>query len=83
MGLFLDLYTVAVGIIAADVVAAHGKDLETQGRHVVSYPRYWLDGQAGKVFCLVEAPDAQAASAVHRQAHGLVADENYPVSEHS
>ena len=35
------------------------------------------------MFCLVEAPDAEAANAVHREAHGLVADEIYPVSEHS
>ncbi|MGB8380074.1 MAG: nickel-binding protein, partial [Dermatophilaceae bacterium] len=41
------------------------------------------DEQAGKIFCLVEAPDAQAANTVHRQAHGLVADEIFAVSEHS
>lgn len=37
---------------------------------------------AGQVFCLVEAPDAGAANAVHREAHGLVADEIFEVSEH-
>ena len=42
-----------------------------------------MDEEAGKIFCLVEAPDAEAANAVHRQAHGLVADEIYAVTEHS
>ena len=42
-----------------------------------------MDQEAGKIFCLVEAPSAEAANTVHREAHGLVADEIYPVSEHS
>jgi hypothetical protein len=53
-----------------------------QGRGV-EYKRYWVDEKAGKIFCLVEAPDADSAHAVHRDAHGLVADEIYEVSEHT
>ena len=49
----------------------------------VDYLRYWVDEEAGKIFCLVEAPDAETAHTVHREAHGLVADEIYSVSEHS
>ncbi len=33
------------------------------------------------MFCLVEAPSADAASTVHREAHGLVADEVFTVQE--
>jgi thioester reductase-like protein len=47
----------------------------------VHYLRYWVDETHGKVFCLVDAPDAEAAATVHREAHGLVADEIYPVAE--
>jgi len=83
MGLFMDVHTVEGGVSASDVAAAHEKDLATQGPHGVSYQRYWVDEVAGKVFCLVEAPSAEAANTVHREAHGLVADEIYPVSEHS
>ena len=54
-----------------------------RGTHGVSYLRYWVDEGAGKIFCLVEAPDAEAANTVHREAHGLVAEEIYSVSEHS
>ena len=47
----------------------------------VDYRRYWVDEGKGKIFCLVDAPDADTAATVHRQAHGLVADEIYEVSE--
>jgi hypothetical protein len=47
----------------------------------VNYKSYWVDEKAGKIFCLVEAPDADTARTVHREAHGLVADEIYVVQE--
>ena len=62
---------------------AHQADLETQGKYGVNYLRYWVDEDAGRIFCLVEAEDADSANTVHREAHGLVADEIYPVSEHT
>jgi hypothetical protein len=83
MTLFMDVHTVPGGVAAADVAQAHQADLATQGAFGVDYQRYWVDEQAGKIFCLVEAPDAEAAAAVHREAHGLVADEIFPVSEHA
>jgi hypothetical protein len=49
----------------------------------VKYLRYWVDEKEGKVFCLVDAPDAAAAAKVHKEAHGLVADRIFPVSEGS
>lgn len=83
MALFMDVHNIEGGVSAADVAEAHRADLETQGKYGVSYLRYWVDETAGKIFCLVEAEDAETASTVHREAHGLVADEIYPVSEHS
>ena len=83
MTLFMDAHTIEGGVSATDVAAAHEADLAAQGPHGVSYLRYWVDEAAGKIFCLVEAPDADAAHAVHREAHGLVADEIYAVTEGS
>jgi hypothetical protein len=83
MALFMDVHTIAGGVSAGDVADAHQKDLETQSRYGVSYLRYWVDESAGKIFCLVEADDAESANTVHREAHGLVADEIFPVSEHA
>lgn len=79
MTLFMDVHTVEGGVSAADVVGAHEADLKVQGKYGVNYLRYWVDETAGKIFCLVDAPDAEAANTVHREAHGLVADEIYPV----
>jgi Protein of unknown function (DUF4242) len=55
--------------------------VETQDSYGVKYERYWVDEKAGKIFCLVDAPDAETANTVHREAHGLVADEIYEVQE--
>ncbi len=81
MPLFMDVHTIEGGVSVADVAKAHEADLETQGAHDVRYLRYWVDEEAGKIFCLVEAPDAEAANTVHREAHGLVADEIFRVAE--
>lgn len=83
MSLFMDVHSIEGGVAAADAAVAHSKDLETQAKYGVSYLRYWVDEEAGKIFCLVEAENAEDANTVHREAHGLVADEIYPVSEHS
>ena len=69
------------GATAVDVAAAHEADLQTQGQFSVAYRSYWVDEANGKVFCLVEAPDADAAISVHREALGLVADKIYQVTE--
>ncbi len=83
MALFMDVHTIEGGVPANDVAGAHQADVATQGAYGVNYLRYWVDEQAGKIFCLVDAPSAEAANTVHREAHGLVADEIYSVSEHS
>jgi hypothetical protein len=54
-----------------------------QGKYGVNYIRYWYDEGTGKVFCLCQAPSKEAAAAVHREAHGAVADEIIEVKEGS
>lgn len=81
MPLFMDVHTFAGGVEAAAVTQAHMADLQTQGAYDARYLRYWVDEDAGKVFCLVEAPSTEAASAVNREAHGLVAGEIFQVQE--
>lgn len=83
MSLFMDVHNIEGGVTAKDVAEAHKADLETQDKYGVSYLRYWVDETAGKIFCLVDADSAEDANTVHREAHGLVADEIYPVSENS
>lgn len=81
MPLFMDVHTLDGGVAVADVAKAHMADLQTQAAHDVQYLRYWVDEGAGKIFCLVDAPSPEAANTVHREAHGLVADEIYSVQE--
>ena len=81
MPLYMDTHNIEGGVSAQDVADAHMKDLETQDTYGVKYKRYWVDEKQGKIFCLVEAPDAETAHRVHREAHGLVADEIYEVQE--
>ncbi|HEV8654746.1 MAG TPA: DUF4242 domain-containing protein [Candidatus Limnocylindria bacterium] len=84
MPLFMDIHeSLPAGTKVKDVAGAHAADLKTQDKYGVKYLRYWVDEKAGKVFCLVEAPSPEAAAKVHKEAHGLVADEIYPVSEGS
>jgi hypothetical protein len=83
MALFMDVHNLEGGVTVDDVAKAHEADLAAQGAHGVSYKKYWVNEELGKIFCLVEAPDAEAANTVHRDAHGLVADQIFEVSEHS
>lgn len=81
MPLFMDVHEKVDGLTADAVADAHRRDLEVQEAYEVRYLRYWFDEGTGRVFCLVEAPNAEAAHAVHRKAHGLVADSITEVQE--
>ena len=81
MPLFMDVHEYVDGLTAEAVAGAHAADLAIQEKYGVNYRSYWFDSKSGKVFCLVEAPDAEAANTVHREAHGLVAERIYQVQE--
>ncbi len=81
MPLYLDVHHKVPGLTGDAVAKAHAADLAVQAKHGVSYLRYWYDEATGKVFCLAEAPSPEAAAAVHREAHGLLADEINEVTE--
>jgi len=81
MPLYMDVHDHVEGLTAEAVEGAHKRDLEVQGKHGVKYLKYWFDEESGKVFCLVHAPSKEAAAAVHREAHGLVADSITTVEE--
>ena len=83
MPTYMDVHTLDGEVSVDDVAGAHAADVATQGQYGVDYKKYWVDESAGKIFCLVDAPDAETAMRVHREAHGLVADEIYEVSEGS
>jgi hypothetical protein len=81
MPLYMDVHKNLNGLTAQAVAEAHRKDVETQKKHGVNYLKYWYNDKDGTVFCLFEAPNKQAGEVVHREAHGLVADEIIEVKE--
>jgi hypothetical protein len=81
MPLFLDVHHKIEGLTTEGLRQDHQKDLQVQHKYGVNYIRYWFDEGTGKVFCLVEAPSKEAATAVHREAHGHVADDIIEVKE--
>ena len=72
MPMYMDIHEVP-GATPDAVARAHEADLARQGDHDVEYLKYWVNEETGKVFCLCKAPSADAATAVHREAHGLIA----------
>jgi hypothetical protein len=77
----MDIHTVHGGATVDGVAEAHTADLKTQGAHGVRYLRYRVSEAEGKIFCLVDAPSAEAENTVHREANGLVADDVFEVQE--
>jgi hypothetical protein len=83
MPLYMDIHRNVEGLSEQAVAGAHARDLEVQKKHGVRYLKYWFNEGERRVYCLVEAPSKEAAEAVHREAHGLVADEIVEVREGS
>jgi class 3 adenylate cyclase len=74
MPLYMDIHQLPEDTSAEDIARAHALDLQTQEKYGVDYRRYWINEKCGKLFCLCEAPSAEAAVRVHLEAHGKVAE---------
>ncbi len=81
MALFLDIHRNVEGITPEGLAEAHKKDVEVQQKHGVTFKNYWYSADEKAIFCLCEAPNKEAAAAVHAEAHGGVADEIIEVTE--
>ncbi len=70
---YIDIHAVH-GATPGAVAEAHIADVAIQSKYGVEYLKYWFDESSGKIFCLCDAPNVEAAERVHREAHGLVAE---------
>jgi AraC-like DNA-binding protein len=55
---------------AEEIKRNHIADLAVQDKYKVRFLQYWINEEAGMVFCLMEAPDKESCAAVHQEAHG-------------
>ena len=79
--LYIDVHNLVPGkVTLADVMAAHQKDLATEGKYDVNFIKFWVDEQQGKVYCLSTARDTASVIQTHREAHGLIPAFIYKVS---
>jgi AraC-like DNA-binding protein len=75
MPLFMDLHKASdydVKPTVDEIKRNHIADLAVQHKYGVKFLQYWINEEAGMVFCLMEAPDKEACAAVHREAHGAM-----------
>lgn len=79
--LFLDVHDLGGKVNFAAVADAHKKDLAAQGEFDVSFIKYWVDEQAGKVYCLSEATSEANVFKTHQRAHGLLPDHIMEVTD--
>ncbi len=78
--LFMDRHEIP-DMTARDVADGHMKDIEIQDRFGVEYLTYWHDPDAGTAFCLARGPNREAVDAVHREGHGLIANQIIEVED--
>lgn len=80
--LYLDVHHMGAGNVKFDAVAgAHAKDLATQKKYNAHFLKYWVDESRGDVYCLVSAPDSESLRKTHAEAHGLLPDQIYQVTD--
>ena len=72
MPLYMDFHKFA-GVTIEEVKKAHMADLAVQEKYGVKYHQFWVNQEAGTIFCLTEGPDMETCEMVHRLAHGNVA----------
>lgn len=61
------------GVTLEEVHKAHLADKRTEAKYKVNCLQFWVNKDAGTMFCLLEAPDKKACFDIHQEAHGGVA----------
>ena len=75
---YMDVHTGMQGVTPEGLMEAHNADLAIQDDEKVNFKHAWADPETGMVFCLSEAPNADAVQRIHERA-GHRADNVYEV----
>ncbi|MGK5553538.1 SCO4226 family nickel-binding protein [Actinomadura kijaniata] len=78
MARFMDVHRGMNGISAEQLSQAHQADLAIQSEEGVVFEHAWADPDEGVVYCLSDAPSAEAVMRIHQRA-GHPADEIHAV----
>jgi hypothetical protein len=80
--LFIDVHDLGPGKVKyADVAAAHAKDLAVEKKYGVQFINFWVDEDKGMVYCLSSASDSESIRKTHAEAHGLLPESIYEVTD--
>src|SRR5215471_5379112 len=80
--LYIDIHHMGAGKVKYDGVAkAHAKDLAVEKKYGVHFIKYWVDEKRGDVYCLSSSPNPDAIRKTHAEAHGLLPDQTYLVTD--
>src|SRR3954469_288887 len=80
--LYIDVHHLEPGNVTYEAVAAaHAKDLATEGKYGVQFLKFWVDEGKGLVYCLSSASDSESIRKTHAEAHGLLPDHIYQVTD--
>ncbi|GAA3173841.1 MULTISPECIES: SCO4226 family nickel-binding protein [Streptomyces] len=78
MARFMDVHHGMRGITEDQLRQAHDADLAIQQEEGVDFRQAWADPESGTVYCLSEAPSADAVQRIHERT-GHKADEIHEV----
>ncbi|HTI12034.1 MAG TPA: DUF4242 domain-containing protein [Puia sp.] len=80
--LYIDVHHLGPGKVTYQAVAdAHAKDLAVEQKYGVRFLQYWVDEAGGDVYCLSSSADTQSIRRTHGEAHGLLPDQIYAVTD--
>ncbi len=72
MPIYMDRHDVSEVVTAEHVAQLHQADLKVQDQFGCTGLTYWFDDKRRTAFCLIEAPNKQAITAMHNHAHGEI-----------
>ena len=82
--LYIDVHQLEPGKVKfKDVATAHTKDLAAEKKYGVHFINYWVDEEQGLVYCLSSSSDTGSIRKTHAEAHGLLPNYTYEVTEGS
>jgi Protein of unknown function (DUF4242) len=79
MAQFMDVHTNMPGVTAEALMEAHQADVDIQDEEGVTFQKAWGDPKTGHVFCLSDAPNAEAVQRIHERT-GHPADQIHEIT---